>query len=137
MIEKPAYGQPCNRCGQCCRAMLCPLGAAVFRRKYGPCPALETQASSETACGLVAHPGEYRPVQMLMHGAEKMRDAALLLIGARINGCDALLAHEPDDPVFAAKVRSFSSNDRRHVGEALHIWGFRNERASHPRLRPR
>lgn len=38
---KPAFGAPCNGCGVCCAAATCPLGLIVFRRRSGPCPALE------------------------------------------------------------------------------------------------
>ena len=38
---KPAAGRPCNGCGVCCAAEPCPVGIVLFRRRRGPCPALE------------------------------------------------------------------------------------------------
>jgi Fe-S-cluster-containing hydrogenase component 2 len=38
---KPATGEACNGCGVCCAAEPCPVGIILFRRRRGPCPALE------------------------------------------------------------------------------------------------
>jgi len=55
--DKPAFGAPCNGCGICCAAELCPVGRIVFRRRRGPCPALTWQAPERRhVCGLAAGP---------------------------------------------------------------------------------
>jgi len=60
--DKPALGAPCNGCGLCCAAELCPLGRLVFRRKRGPCPALDWRAAERRHwCRLVAAPERHLP----------------------------------------------------------------------------
>lgn len=55
MIDKPAYGSPCNHCGLCCRVKLCPAAEAIFSiYTPAPCPALFQDAGSDRQfCGLV------------------------------------------------------------------------------------
>lgn len=50
---KPAFGAPCNGCGLCCAAETCPLGMILFRRRRGPCPALEWR-DDRYVCGVLA-----------------------------------------------------------------------------------
>jgi hypothetical protein len=51
---KPAAGQPCNGCGVCCAAELCPMGRLLFLRARGPCPALTWEdARQRYTCALV------------------------------------------------------------------------------------
>lgn len=62
---KPAPGAPCNGCGVCCAAETCPLGLLLFRRRRGPCPALEWHADEgggRYRCGLLVPP---RPLHAL------------------------------------------------------------------------
>ena len=94
--RKPAHGAPCNRCGLCCIATICPLGQAVFGRETGPCPALVRAVApgEQYGCGLVAAPDRYRVGAAVVHGVEKMRKAAMTLIGAS-TGCDARFNGEP------------------------------------------
>lgn len=59
---KPDAGQPCNGCGVCCAAETCPLARLRFRRRQGPCPALEWLAEEACyRCGLLRHPRHYWP----------------------------------------------------------------------------
>ena len=59
MIQKPPHGQPCNGCGWCCQAELCPLAQAIFGEPVvRACPALE-QDGERYVCGLVAYPTAY------------------------------------------------------------------------------
>lgn len=95
-MEKPAYGQPCNSCGLCCENELCPLAQFVFPRAQAPCPALESDGDRRV-CGLVANPVRYAPVRTSVNGADSMRAAGLLGIGAGI-GCDARLFGEEISP---------------------------------------
>ncbi len=58
---KPAPGTDCNGCGVCCAAEPCPLGLILFRRRRGPCPALEWEEPSRRyRCGLLTRPGWWR-----------------------------------------------------------------------------
>lgn len=91
-IERPAYGEPCNGCGVCCQQEQCPLSLFTFGRVPGPCPALEPEGD-RFVCGLVTNPQRYNPIRTFAMGIEKMRAAALILIGADAKvGCDCALA---------------------------------------------
>lgn len=121
-MKKPAHGTKCNNCGQCCRAMRCPLGQMVFGpvRDEEACPALDFKFPGFT-CGLVATPVKYAPAVVAKHGVEAARNAAALLIGAGM-GCDALLVGEtPNEEwrAWAAKQR-----DPDAAGRAAAIWNI-------------
>lgn len=115
MTQKPPYGSPCNNCGQCCKAQLCPLGQHLFRRFYGPCPAL----TLDNTCGVVADPGRYNPRAIATE--ETLREDVTLLIGAGI-GCDAQLVDEPRNQQFVTKMRRFKTERRARINEALRRW---------------
>lgn len=122
-IEKPPYGQPCNSCGHCCRAQLCPLGAQLFGHWSGPCPALESAASG-FGCGLVSEPRKYAPTRAAIHGVGALRDGALILIGAG-HGCDALLAGETDDEEARQRMfRATSARSQSQRRRARKVWGI-------------
>ena len=60
--DKPALGSPCNGCGVCCAAELCPLGRVIFRKSRGPCPALTWRTAEQRHdCGLVVAPKKHLP----------------------------------------------------------------------------
>lgn len=121
-IEKPAYGASCNGCGQCCEAQLCPLGAHVFKRWTGPCPAIKRAADGAASCGLVKAPREFAPLLTAVHGAQTMGLGAAILIGAG-NGCDARRDDEPDDA--AARARMLAACDAvkpREIMTARKVW---------------
>lgn len=60
--DKPQLGSPCNGCGLCCAAELCPLGRVMFRRSRGPCPALVWRAEEKRhLCGLASEPARHLP----------------------------------------------------------------------------
>lgn len=122
MLEKPAYGTPCNGCGQCCRTQLCPLGAGMFGTWSGPCPALQKEGSSYR-CGLVVTPEAFAPIRCAVHGAKALRDAAVFLTGADL-GCDARLVGEPDAPATyrQAVTRRSTNSSRRKAEKALRLW---------------
>jgi hypothetical protein len=107
---KPAYGSPCNRCGECCKRYPCPVGQALFRQKTGPCPAL--QPSGE--CGL-----------MLVED-ERLREAARVIIGAG-TGCDAQFVGEPLNAASVAarlvEARTRGTPTPAFL-EALAAWGI-------------
>lgn len=124
MIEKPAYGSPCNGCGQCCEAVLCPLGSHVFDgRIHGPCPALEKQPDGRKVCGLVAHPLNYQQRRTLKIGADRMGAAAAHLIGSGY-GCDGIGYGEVPDPEVRARVLSNANYDAPASRRARKDWGL-------------
>lgn len=59
---KPAEWSPCNGCGLCCIAEVCPLpesfGLPFKDRSVGPCPVLEFE-DGRYWCGLVRTPDRY------------------------------------------------------------------------------
>lgn len=122
--NKPPHGSPCNRCGLCCMAVLCPLGKHVFKREEGPCPALQRdETDGKPTCGLVAEPTRYATRLSILHGFERMREAALHLIGSG-QGCDARFNGEPGSEEFYRRMRE---HDRRAGGKtnrAKKLWGI-------------
>jgi hypothetical protein len=117
--NKPAYGAPCNRCGECCKARLCQVGAALFTQG-GPCPALIEQGDAY-ACGLVQAPQAYALVRSLIYGPEALSAAASLLIGTAL-GCDALLIDEPTDDRFDDLLRQDTTRRTADIRAALALW---------------
>lgn len=126
--KKPAHGAPCNRCGLCCIASLCPVARALFKRDAhpGPCPALQKAGGDGTyACGVVASPGRYVSIERYaMYGREALSAAAALLIGSG-TGCDARFNGEPADESFYAKLCEWDRVNERRVRQAQEKWGFR------------
>src|SRR5262249_25145409 len=92
MRSKPAYGSPCNHCGLCCQIGICRTGRLILRDIQGPCPAL-IEEGDRFLCGLMTRPQDYAPVRTRIEGAERMRQAAKLLIGAG-QGCCAREEHD-------------------------------------------
>lgn len=120
---KPRHGQPCNRCGLCCMATLCPLGEAVLGRRAGPCPALRGTIG-DARCGLVEDPAAFVGVRRVMEagGTAVLREAAVLLIGSG-TGCDARMNGEPPDVGFYLTLRRLDHLARDRVPAALRAWG--------------
>jgi hypothetical protein len=50
-------GKICSKCGDCCKAIPCGIGFAIFG-DHRPCAALE-KYGDKYACGLVLHPSKY------------------------------------------------------------------------------
>lgn len=110
MARKPKHGAPCNRCGACCYASLCDLGATVFNRRTGPCPALG-MSDAGSVCGLVeSTTGE-------------LRDAAKLLINSS-NGCDMKLSSEPRDVEYTARLDALDHQNNERLTAARRLWGM-------------
>lgn len=125
MVErKPPHGSPCNRCGACCYASLCPLGKKVFRQEIGPCPALLwAPGHPEAACGLVNEPQNYYPLAVLRAGGvEEARQAAALLVGSG-TGCDARINGEPKNEAFYLQLRIWDRKNAAAVKAARKTWG--------------
>ncbi|QXN71181.1 hypothetical protein RCDURKIN_125 [Rhodobacter phage RcDurkin] len=89
-IDKPPYGSPCNGCGHCCRAEVCPVGAMLFEQEDN-CPAL-TLMDNKYVCGLVAAPAAFFP-HVDPSDAHKVSAAVSYLLGAGL-GCDARVRGE-------------------------------------------
>lgn len=115
-MDKPPHGAPCNSCGKCCERELCPLGAALFKRWSGPCPALE-----EGRCGLVQHPERYAPVRAAAVGVVALSRAAAHMIGAG-KGCDAVWEGELVNWGFRAWMIRQANHGRARRG--LRLWGL-------------
>lgn len=123
---KPALGEPCNGCGGCCLAVVCPAGSAILglpEEAPGPCPALERQ-EARFVCGLVANPCSYAPVATAIYGAPAMSEAALLLISSGV-GCDARALGEPrNEQMFSRIDREHARPSyRRRYAAARATWG--------------
>ncbi len=71
---KPPAGAACNGCGVCCAVEPCPLAMLVFRRRHGPCPALdwrEGEGEDRTQEGERGQRGEARYVCGLLLAPER------------------------------------------------------------------
>lgn len=115
-LPKPRHGAPCNRCGACCKAMLCDLGQHVFGREIGPCPALQREEIGYR-CGLVAEPGRFSP------GRDGLGAEAALLIGANWC-CDAQEVGERRALGFDARLRRRRRETKEAVKVAAVLWGI-------------
>lgn len=115
---KAAHGAPCNGCGQCCIAQLCPLAVQLFGDQRGPCPALEPLMFGYT-CGLIAHPETYAPQTVLQHGQSTVSAAAARLLGAGA-GCDAWQEGERVNHSFRQDM--IQKAKETPATEAIAIW---------------
>lgn len=126
--RKPPHGSPCNRCGLCCMATLCPLARKVFGFEVGRCPALVWSPDNlEAACGLVVDPMRYAPTSVALRVAgratiEEAAAAASLLVGSG-TGCDARINGEPADRAFYDRLRIWDRKNVSAVRRAKKIWG--------------
>jgi hypothetical protein len=102
MLEKPAYGSPCNACGKCCQDELCALAKKIFGPRLGPCPAL-AEMSGGFGCGLILSPHLFAPIPTSIFGEDAMAKAAALLCAAGA-GCDAQGFGEVVDEAVRKKV---------------------------------
>lgn len=85
---KPAAGQPCNGCGVCCAAELCPMGRLLFLRARGPCPALHWEdVQRRYTCTLVTAADERIP--WLPRALRKLAGRFFARAIAAGTGCDA------------------------------------------------
>ena len=120
--KKPPHGAPCNRCGLCCIASLCPLAQHVFRKELGPCPALSYDADG-SRCGLVDDPMRHARLTTMRNGVEATRTAAKHLIGSA-TGCDARINGEPKNEAFYAELLRWDERNERRTKAAKKIWGI-------------
>lgn len=59
VIQKPAFGEPCNRCGWCCKEEACDLARMVGLPTTAPCAALEVESDGRFSCGLLKHASKF------------------------------------------------------------------------------
>jgi hypothetical protein len=111
---KPAYGSPCNHCGLCCIEGVCRTGRLILGEVQAPCPAL-IKEDDGFYCALMTQPQRFAPTRARIAGAERMRQAAQLLIGAGL-GCCSRAEHEP-------KVARPSRLTRKQWVESFRTWG--------------
>lgn len=122
--RKPPHGEPCTRCGACCMATLCPLALRIFGQRPGPCPALvKSVKPHEYACGVVADPARFSLRQTMLHGVEKMRAAAMHLIGSG-TGCDARFNGEKINEAFYDKLIEHDRRRAAETRESMKLWGL-------------
>jgi hypothetical protein len=93
---KPAWGEPCNGCGQCCLVEPCPLGMVVSLKRQGACDALRwNEGDRRYVCGLVAQPAEVLGPRWRWLSPLMSRLARRWISAG--SGCDAWLESEPPD----------------------------------------
>ena len=114
--QKPAYGTPCNHCGQCCLESVCSIGAMVLDRSWGdieegPCPALRWHGN-ESRCGLVVDPLAYAHPKAPGRTAPSRLSAAVKAIENMGYGCTMRFWNEPDAP--ASFYRRIERAQRDH-----------------------
>ena len=122
MIDKPAYGAPCNRCGHCCKAGPCGPGLRLFGGPADqPCPALETEPSGATNCGLMVDPAKYAPIKAAIYGVDVLRASIRLLL---VSGfCDSQTENEPNDASVQARIDTGVASIPIHKRlAAMRIW---------------
>ena len=56
VLRQPEFGEPCNRCGECCRQSACDLSRLLLHSDVAPCIALEIEADGRFSCGLRKRP---------------------------------------------------------------------------------
>jgi len=124
MLAKPKYGEPCNRCGQCCIKFPCPVGKLLFQQKTGRCPALE-QDGDRFSCGLVANPQKYVPPSAGPVELSSLSKAAKVFIDAG-GGCDAIFAGERVNAAYLESKIQELARPAPCLGflNALAVWGI-------------
>lgn len=59
ILNKPRLGDPCNRCGHCCRKLPCQVSAFLLGAVRGACGALVEHPDGTTSCGMMVDPLKY------------------------------------------------------------------------------
>lgn len=60
-MKKAKHGDPCTRCGSCCKAEICDVGKALHLtvEENIPCPALLGHSDGTYSCGLLLTPSRF------------------------------------------------------------------------------
>jgi hypothetical protein len=122
-LSKPPHGQPCNNCGLCCANQPCPLGARLFRKTSGACPALEKDGD-KYYCGLAVNPKKYLAGVFSEAKAHELSHGAKLMIGSGI-GCDAQLEGETHNTTMKQRFADYVKNNSVALQRAKIVWGIR------------
>ena len=124
MLTKPKFGEPCNRCGQCCIKFPCPVGKFLFQQETGRCPALE-QDGDLFSCGLVTSPQKYVPQSALPIEFSALSKAAKVFIDAG-GGCDAIFTGERVNPAYMKSKLEEMAGAPPSISfiNALAVWGI-------------
>lgn len=56
--NKPAFREPCNHCGLCCRVQACHVSRNFLKSDQAPCIALEVH-DGKMLCGMMIRPATY------------------------------------------------------------------------------
>jgi hypothetical protein len=59
VIQQPSFGDPCNRCGVCCKEEACELSRDMLHSDAAPCIALEVEPDGKFSCGLLKRPSHH------------------------------------------------------------------------------
>jgi hypothetical protein len=120
--RKAPHGSPCTRCGLCCEATTCKLGAKLFNQNHGPCPALRYD-SEGSRCDVADNPQRYNPVASDLYGHDLLKISVELLIGSGI-GCDARFNNEPINFAFRQRLVELDRVLENVVTKSRQIWGI-------------
>jgi hypothetical protein len=66
ILQKPRFGDPCNRCGVCCRKTPCLIANALLRQYSGACDALIEHSDGSTSCDIVERPERYMKISAII-----------------------------------------------------------------------
>lgn len=95
ILQKPRFGDACNRCGYCCRNRQCDVSHAVFGDQ-DLCPALEQYADGTTSCALMTHPLEL----VVSMAPEAHRGLIALAVVSAVTGLTESIPFGTDPAVY-------------------------------------
>ena len=117
--DKPAFGDPCNRCGVCCLATQCEVSKARFG-KQTLCPALELDGGKYN-CGLMVNAKKYVPERVALFGKETMERLMKLISGD--GSCSCKTQGSLPSVEALARSRAYDDSlDTREVRFAFIAW---------------
>ena len=85
ILQKPAYGDPCNGCGHCCKEEACWISVNLLKSTVAPCIALEHN-DGRYFCGMLRRPSYY--LNLRFNGDEILQPMIFAALGID-KGCDA------------------------------------------------
>jgi len=87
--ERPAFGAPCNGCGECCKEEACNLSRDFLKSTVAPCVALEFE-DGRYWCGLVRNPAKHLGLQQWAQEFSLIELSPKFAFMLRLGeGCDA------------------------------------------------
>lgn len=89
-LPLPAFGAPCNGCGECCHAELCAASLTVQKLPVSAgaqtCKFIDWQGDGTARCGLLTRTEENAPELVAQYGAPRVRRAIEYLLAVGV-GC--------------------------------------------------